>query len=99
MAACPTLVAVDERVVGDQSKSERRGLVHQRGMQVHTIERGFGLRECRFEEPEIADTERAAGDGQQPLVEFDHFTQREVAHQARRRYNSAFFRRTRSAAV
>ena len=58
------LVAVDERMVGHEGKAERCGLVGQRRMQVRASEGGFGLRQRRFEQPEIPNSRRATGLGQ-----------------------------------
>ena len=45
-------------------------------MQVRAVKRGTGLRQCRFEHPEISDAGCAAGLFEQGLVQIDDFAER-----------------------
>ena len=94
-----TLVAVDEGMALNQREAQRSRLLDQRGIQVDPAEGGLGLRDCRLEAAQIANPDGAAGCAENEAVEFNHLAQRQMAHQARRRYSSAFFRSTRSAAA
>jgi hypothetical protein len=49
------LVAVQERVPLNQGDAQRRGLLDERGIQVDSAERGFGLGDGRFKRGEVAD--------------------------------------------
>jgi len=46
-----------------------------------------------------SDSRRAAGGFEEAAMQFDDLAECEIPHQARRRYNSSFFRSTRSAAA
>jgi hypothetical protein len=48
-------------------------------------ERGSGLRQSRFEQAEVANAGSPARRREQPSVQFDDLTEREVPHQAKRR--------------
>lgn len=56
------------------------------------------LRQGGLKKPEFPDARCAAGLLEESSMKVDYLTQREVAHQASRRYSSAFLRSTRSAA-
>ena len=83
-------VAVDERVV--------LSLLGQRRVQIDATERGPRLSEAWIKSTEVAKAGRAATNLEETAVQLDHLPQGEISHQARRRYSSSFFRRTRSAA-
>src|SRR5439155_20667503 len=93
------LVAIDERVALNQRQAQRRGLVSESGIQVTTTERGLRLGDCGLQRPEVPDAGRAAGRLEEAPVQLNDLPQRDVAHQARRRYNSWFFCSTRLAAA
>jgi hypothetical protein len=92
-------VPVDEGVIRHEAEAQGGGLVNKRRVEVGTIERGAGLRQGRFEQPDVADATGSARGEKETPMEFDDLTQREVPHQAKRRYRSAFLRSTRSAAL
>src|SRR5438034_81116 len=92
------LVAVDERVVLDQREAERRGLLDHGRIEIDAIERRLWLCNGGVERTEIADAGRAAASLEDVAVQLDNLPQGEISHQARRRYSSSFFRRTRTAA-
>src|SRR5436309_6604428 len=93
------LVAIDERVALNQGQTRCRGLLGKSGVQVTTTECGFGLGDCRLKRTEVPNAGRAACRRQETPMEFDDLSQREVAHQARRRSSSSFFCNTRLAAA
>src|ERR1035438_4987964 len=68
-------------------------------MKVNTVERCFRLRERRLQRAQIAQAVGPAGPLDDGTVKLNDFTDRQVAHQAKRRYNSWFLRSTRSAAA
>jgi hypothetical protein len=92
-------VAIDERVALDQREAKCGGPLHQRRVQVNAAEGGRGLCYGGLEGAEIAEAGGAAGCLEEDPVQLDDLPQREIPYQARRRYNSSFFRRTRSAAA
>jgi len=92
-------VAIDERVALNQGQTERCGLLSESGMQVTTTKRRLGLGDCRLQRPEVPDARRSACRLQEAPMQLDDLPQRDVARQARRRYSSWFFCRTRLAAA
>ena len=80
-------------------RSREPQLSGQSWVQIPAIERSTGLRECRLEAADVANTGGPAALIDQCLVEVDDFAERKVAHQASRRYSSWFFLRMRSAAA
>jgi len=92
-------VAIDKGVALNQREGERGGLLNQRWIQIDATERGLRLGDRGFEGAEIANPRCAAGRVEEAAVQVDDLPQGEIAHQARRRYNSSFFRSTRSAAA
>src|SRR5574341_884241 len=93
------LVAVDERVALNQGQTQRCGLLGESGIQVTTTERGLGLGDCGLERSKVPDASRAACRLQEAPMQLDDLPQRDVAHQARRRYSSWFFCKTRLVAL
>jgi len=93
------LVAIDERVALNQRQTQRRSLVSKSRIQLSTTERGPGLGDCRFQRPEVPNAGCAAGRLEEATMQFNDLPQRDVAHQARRRYSSWFFCSTRLAAA
>jgi len=92
-------VAIHERVVLNQREAQCRGLLDQGGVQSDITERGLGLSDGRVERAKIADASPTTSCVQEAAVQIDHLAERQIPHQARRRYNSSFLRSTRSAAV
>jgi hypothetical protein len=82
-----------------QAQSRTLRLVDQRGMKVVSTEGCPGLRNRRFKSAQVPDTWSATGRCKHEAVQLYHLAQGQIAHQARRRYNSWFLRITRSAAV
>jgi len=80
-------------------KTQRSGLFDQRGMKVASAEGRPGLRNRRFKSAQVPDARSATGRCKHEAVQLHHLAQGQITHQARRRYNSWFFRITRSAAV
>src|SRR2546425_270993 len=93
------LVAVDEGMILDQREAERCRFLLQRGIQIDTTKRRLGLGDGRFERAKIPDPGCATRGFEESPVQLDDLGQREIPHQARRRYNSSFFFSTRAAAV
>src|SRR3989442_5785661 len=94
-----TLVAIDERMALNQRQTQRRGLLSESGIQVTTTERGLGLGDCGLQRTEVPDAGRAPGRPEEAPMQLNDLPQRNVAHQARRRYSSWFFCSTRLAAA
>jgi len=94
-----TLVAIDKRVALDQRETRRRRFLNQRGIQIDAPEGRLGLGDRRLKCAKIADAGGAAGGFEETAMQFDDLAECELPHQARRRYNSSFFRSTRSAAA
>ena len=88
-------VAIDERVALNQRQTQRRGLLSESRIQVTTIERGRGLGNCGLQRPEVPEAGRASGRLKEAPMQLHDLPQRDVAHQARRRYSSSFFCNTR----
>src|SRR5439155_21681423 len=63
------------------------------------IKRGFRLGDRRFQRPKVPNTACAAGGFGNEKVKVHDLREREVAHQAKRRYSSLYFSSTRSAAT
>ena len=100
MAACPIrLFPSTNGWFRHQRETERGGLLRQCGIEVATGKRQLGLRQSRLQCAEIPNPSGAPGRFEKSPVKLDDFCQREIAHQARRRYSSSFFFSTRSAAV
>src|SRR3990167_3113786 len=96
---CHALVAINERVALHQREAKRRSFLSERGIQVDTAERGFGLSDSGLKRSDIAGARGAAGRFEEAAMQFHDLPEREIPHQARRRYSSSFFRSTRSAAA
>lgn len=92
------LIAVDERVVLNQGEAQRRRLLDHGRMQIDATERRLWLSDGGVECVKMADAGRAATSPEDAPMQLDDLPQGEISHQARRRYSSSFFRRTRSAA-
>src|SRR2546422_1626604 len=84
------LVAIEESVALEQGKAQRRCLLHQRGIQVGSTKAGLGLRDGRFECAEVPDPGGVTRRSEQSPMQLDDLRQREIPHQARRRYSSSF---------
>jgi hypothetical protein len=67
-------------------------------VEIPPSERGPWLSDGRFKSAEVAEAGRATSCGEHEAVQFDYLTQGEIAHQARRRYNSSNLRTTSDAA-
>jgi hypothetical protein len=93
------LVAIDEGMTLNQGEAQRRSLFSQRRVQVDATECGLWLGDGGLERAEISDAGRATRRLEELAVQVDDLPQGEVALQERRRYNSSFFRSTRSAAA
>jgi hypothetical protein len=94
-----SLVAVDERMAQDERETERRRFLNQSRVQVRGTEGSFGLGNGRFQRTKIANSGCTTRRLEESSMQFDDLCQREVPYHARRRYNSSFFFRIRSAAV
>jgi len=94
-----TLVAIDKRVALDQRETQCRGFLNQRRIQIDALEGRLGLGDRGLKCAKIADAGGAPGGFEETAMQFDDLAECEIPHQARRRYNSSFFRSTRSAAA
>ena len=74
------LVAVHEGVIADEREAQRRGLVGQRGIQVHTGETGPRLRDRRLKRPQVTNADRAACLLNDGGVEGEDLRERQVPH-------------------
>ena len=92
-------VAIDKRVALNQRECQGSSFLDQSRVELNATERGFGLGERRFEHSEIPDARCATCCLEDAAVQVDDLPQGEVTHQARPRYSSSFFRRTRSVAA
>src|SRR6266508_593294 len=92
-------VQADERVVLDQRQAERRALLNEGRVQVSTTEGGLGPGDCGLERAEVPDAGGAARGLEQAPMQLNDLPQRDIPHQARRRYSSWFFCSTRLAAT
>src|SRR5712692_6567229 len=92
------VAALFGRLVLNQREAQRRGLLDHRRIQIAATERRLGLSNRGVERAKIANASRAAASLEDEAVQLDDLPQGEISHQARRRYNSSFFRTTRSAA-
>lgn len=70
------LIAVDERVVERQGKTQRRRFGVQRRVQIASIEGGTGLRESRFQGSEFSNAGRTARAFENGPVKCDDFPER-----------------------
>src|SRR2546422_2224788 len=93
------LVAIDERVALNQRQAQRRALINEGGIQVNTIERGLGLGDGGLQRTKVPDAGRATSRLEEAPMQLNDLPQRDIPHQARRRYSSWFFCRTRLAAA
>lgn len=92
------LVAVNKGMSLGECEAQRRCLLDQTTMEIASAEGGSRLSYGRFKSAQVANPRRAAGCCEHEAVQFDYLTQGEIAHQARRRYNSSNLRTTCAAA-
>ena len=92
------LVPVDEGMPLREREPQGACLLDQATVEVTPSERGPRLGYSRFKSAEITDSRRTPSCCEHETVQFDHLTQGEIAHQARRRYNSSNLRTTSAAA-
>jgi hypothetical protein len=71
----------------NQREAQRRGFLNQRGIQIGATGGGLGLGDGRLKGAKIADAGRAAAHLEEAAVQLDDLPQRDIPHQARRRYN------------
>src|SRR5262245_32610314 len=92
------LVAVDECVPLSECEAQRGSLLDEAMVEVTPTEGGSRLGYSRFQSAEITNSRRTASRCEHEAVQLDYLTQGEIAHQARRRYNSSNLRTTSAAA-
>lgn len=92
------LVPVDEGMPLREREPEGSRLLDQAAVEVSPSERGPRLSHGRFKSAEITDSRRTVSCCEHEAVQLDYLTQGEIAHQARRRYNSSNLRTTSAAA-
>ena len=91
------LVAIDERAALNQREAQGCGLLNKRRIEIDAAESRLGLGDSGLKRAKISDA-RCAARLEETTMQFDNLPQGDIPHQARRRYNSSFFRSTRSAA-
>ena len=92
------LVAVDKPVPLSECEAQRGRLLDNAAVEITPSEGGSRLGYRRFKRPEITNSRRTASRCKDKAVQLDYLTQGEIAHQARRRYNSSNLRTTSAAA-
>src|SRR5450830_975849 len=92
-------VPIEKRMIQREREPQGCGVGGQRVMQVGTIEGRFRLRERRFERGQVTQAWGATRAVEEGLVQGDDFADRQIPHQARRRYSSWFLASTRLAAA
>jgi hypothetical protein len=80
-----SLVPVYEGVVVHQRETEGSGVVSERGVKIDASETGSRLGESGLQRTEVTEPGGAASCFDHRAVEIDDLSEREVAHQARRR--------------
>jgi hypothetical protein len=78
-------VAVHEWVSLNDRETKDSCLVCKRRIEVITIKRCFGLGDGRFQRPEVSNAARTAGCFRDQQVKIHNLSEREVAHQTKRR--------------
>jgi hypothetical protein len=92
------LVAIDERVALNQREAQGYGLLNKRRIEIDAAESGLGLSDGGLKRAKISNARCAAGHLEEAAMQVDDLPHGDIPHHARRRYNSSFFRSTRSAA-
>ncbi len=80
-----TLVAVEKRMTANKGEAQGGGLLGQRRIEIYTVKRGFGLRDCSFDDRQVANTSGTARNSEESVVKLKDLRDREVPHFARRR--------------
>lgn len=94
-----SFVAINERVILDQRRTQCSRLVSQRWLKVDPVKSGTGLCDGRLKEREIAESRTATSSLKHGPMQGEYLAQCEVPHYASRRYSSWFFDSTRSTAA
>jgi len=93
------LIAVDERMVSDQREIEGGCLFDQRWMEIDAGKRQLGLSDRGFQRRQVPNSPGTPARFEKSPMKLNDLRKRKIAHLARRRYNSSFFFKTRSAAA
>ena len=76
-----------------------RHLLDEGWIRIDTTEGGLGLGDCGFQRTKAPDARRTTSRLEEAAMQLNDLPQRDIPHQARRRYSSWFFCRTRLAAA
>jgi hypothetical protein len=93
-----TLVAVNKGMSLGKCEAQGRSLLNEGAMEITSAEGGSRLGYGRFQSAQVPNSRRTASRCEHEAMQFDYLTQGEIAHQARRRYNSSNLRATSAAA-